>query len=344
MRRILLVVDVTDDTVAQAIQVGADMILAHHPLLLRGVHTVATDTPKGRLLHQLVSAGISLQVAHTNADAARPGVSDALAVALGLPSEGLAPLRGVDPFPLDALATTVPTADAQRVLDAICEAGAGSSGGNYERSAFLIEGIGTFVPGTAARPAFGEVGRVNEVRETRIETILPRSHRAAVVRALLQVHPYEEPAFQMTELAPVDASTGLGRVGTLPTPMTLRAFTQHVAAVLPAAPVGIRASGDPDRLISRVAVVGGAGDSMLGDAAAAGADVFVTSDIRHHVASEFAAAGSHTGGPALIDAGHWATERPWLDQAAWFLREDLGRTVDIEVSDLVTDPWTVKVP
>ena len=196
----------------------------------------------------------------------------------------------------------------------------------------------------SANPALGEVGRINEVPETRIETVMPRSRRHDVIRALIQTHPYEEPAYQVTELAPGDSEVGLGRVGELPEPMSLRRFTEHVASVLPRTSVGVRAAGDPERTVGRVAVLGGAGDSALGDAAAAGADVFVTSDIRHHVASEFLAAGLHTGGPAIIDAGHWATERPWLDRAAELLRTDLGGAVNIEVSDLITDPWTVRLP
>ncbi len=344
VRRVLLVVDVTDDTVNQAVVTGADVLIAHHPLLLRGVHSVATTTPKGRLLHKLIAANVALYVAHTNADSANPGVSDALAEVLGLSPRSLAPLQQVESVPLDKFSTTVPPQHAQRVLDALCLAGAGWGGGEYQRCAFFAEGTGTFVPSAAANPAVGERGRINLVPELRLDTVMPRSRRGEVIQALHTSHPYEEPAFDVIELAPRATDTGLGRVGDLCAPVSLRAFAAQVAAELPSTPVGVRAAGNPARDIIRVAVAGGAGDGLLSAAAAAGADVFVTADLRHHVVSEFMSTGMEGDAPALIDAGHWATERPWLDQAARLLRAHCGEAVRIEVSNLVTDPWTVRMP
>jgi len=230
--RVLCVVDCVPETVAEALDVGADMVVAHHPLLMRGVSSVAATTYKGRIVHQLVKHDVALFAAHTNADVANPGVSDALAARLGLVD-----LRPLDPPP----------------------------------------------PGS---PAAGE-GR------------------------------------------------GVGRIGRLPAPLTLAALTAHAARVLPKTAWGVRAAGDPDRVVTTVAVSGGAGDSFLATAAAAGVDAFLTADLRHHPASE-AVAG---GGPALLDAAHWATERPWLDELAAFLRDRLE--VDALVSDLDTDPWTL---
>ncbi|HEU5109798.1 MAG TPA: Nif3-like dinuclear metal center hexameric protein [Micromonosporaceae bacterium] len=232
VRRVLCVVDCVPETVAQARAGGADLIVAHHPLLLRGVSSVAPTTYKGRIVHDLIKAGIGLYVAHTNADVANPGVSDALAGRLGL--TGLRPLR---------------------------EPAAGS-------------------------PAAGQ-GR------------------------------------------------GIGRVGRLPAPMTLAELTAYAAEVLPPTAWGVRAAGDPARRVETVAVSGGAGDGFLADAVAAGVDAFLTADLRHHPASEHLAGG----GPALLDAAHWATERPWLDELAGYLRERFA--LDTIVSDLDTDPWTV---
>lgn len=222
--RILAAVDCVPETIAEAVAVGADFMVVHHPLLLRGVHSVATTTYKGRAVHDLIRSGIGLLVAHTNADVATPGVNEALAARLGL----------IDVLPIKA-----------------------------EES---------------------------------------------------------------------------GRIGTLSTPMTLAEFARHVAGRLPATAVGVRAAGDPDRIIRRVAVCGGAGDFLLADVAAAGVDAFVTADLRHHLASEHLA----DGGPALVDAAHWATERPWLDPLAEYLRAELG--LEVIISDLVTDVWTVHSP
>ncbi|WP_189113048.1 Nif3-like dinuclear metal center hexameric protein [Pilimelia terevasa] len=230
VRRVLCVVDCVPETVAEALAAGADLIVAHHPLLLRGVSSVAPTTYQGRIVHDLIRGGVALYVAHTNADVAAPGVSDALAARLGLRDlRPLAPAEG---------------------------------------------------------PAAGD-GR------------------------------------------------GIGRVGRLPAPLSLRAFTAHAAARLPATSWGVRAGGDPDRVIRTVAVSGGAGDSYLAAARAAGVDAFLTADLRHHPAGAHLAAG----GPALLDAAHWATERPWLDDVAAFLRDSLP--VAATASDLDTDPWTL---
>jgi dinuclear metal center YbgI/SA1388 family protein len=335
VRRVLFAVDPVDAVVSEAVGWEADLVVTHHPLLLRAVHSVEHATPKGRVLHRLIREGIALMTAHTNADAAEPGVSDALAEALGLIDlRPLAPLSE----PLDKVVTFVPHADSERVLDALAAAGAGRIG-NYERCGYLVDGTGTFRPLAGASPAIGQVGDVEHVAEARLEMVLPREARARVVAALRQAHPYEEPAFDIIELAGFDSRRGLGRVGTLPAPETLEDLVGRVAAALPATVAGVRAAGDPDRVVQSVAVCGGAGDSLLAAARAAGADAFVTADLRHHMASE----ASEAGGPALVDVSHWASEWPWLAQAASLLRADLGagEQLEVRVSTMCTDPWTL---
>jgi dinuclear metal center YbgI/SA1388 family protein len=228
--RVLCVVDCVPETVDEALDLGADLIVAHHPLLLKPVSSIAPDTFKGRIVHRLIRGGVALYAAHTNADVANPGVSDALAARLGL--TGLRPL----------------------------------------------------VPATGA--AAGE-GR------------------------------------------------GIGRIGTLAAPMSLAAFAGFAAERLPRTAAGIRAAGDPDATVRTVAVCGGAGDSFLSDAARAGVDAYLCADLRHHPAGEHLA----EGGPALLDAAHWATERPWLDELAAWLRGAFP--LDVTVSAVDTDPWTV---
>jgi len=232
VRKLLLAVDCTHATVAQAHELGAQMLVVHHPLLLRGVHSVATTSYKGAIVHRLIRDGIALYTAHTNADVADPGVGDALAARLDLTD--VRPLRYAG-------------------------------------------------PGRATVP-----------------------------------HP--------------------GRIGRLDPPRRLGELAGLAGERLPGTAVGVRAAGDPDRLVTTLAVVGGSGDAFLADAAAAGADAYLTSDLRHHPASEHLDAG----GPALLDAPHWATERPWLDMLAEELRADLG--IAVAVSDVVTDAWTVHAP
>ncbi len=132
------------------------------------------------------------------------------------------------------------------------------------------------------------------------------------------------------------AGLGSGRVGELAEAMSLRAFADLVAAALPTTPVGVRVAGDLDRPVRRVAVCGGSGDSYLADVTRAGADVYVTADLRHHYTSEYL----ESGAAALVDPGHWASEWPWLDRGAAALRASRA-TVGVQVSSIVTDPWTL---
>ena len=139
-------------------------------------------------------------------------------------------------------------------------------------------------------------------------------------------------------LVPTEEGRGTGRIGALAAPEPLASFTGRVAASLPATAWGVRAAGDPDRPVRTVAVCGGSGDAFLAPAAGARVDAYVTADLRHHPVSEYLA----DGGPALVDAAHWATEQPWLADVALGLTADLGvRTV---VSELDTDPWTLHTP
>ncbi len=342
VRRVLLAVDPVQSVIEEAVDWGADLLVTHHPLLLHGVHTVAATHPKGRAVTSLVRAGLALYVAHTNADVADPGVSDALAVVLGLTD--LRPLQPSSGDLLDTLVTFVPEADAERVVDALSTAGAGRLG-DYERCAFTAPGTGTFTPLPGADPAVGSVGRRESVAETRIEMVLPRRRRPAVVAALRAAHPYEEPAFSVLELADLPSTRGLGRIGTWGRGGTLRDLAARAAAVLPPTAHGVRVGGDLDRPVRTVAVCGGAGDDLFRDVRAAGVDAYVTADLRHHPASEALEHGS----PGLVDLSHWASEWPWLADCARMLREGLAAaglpadTVETRVSRLVTDPWVESI-
>lgn len=329
VRTVLLAVDPVAAVVEQAVAGGFDLLLTHHPLYLRGTTTVAATTPKGRAVHRLVQAGCGLFVAHTNADVADPGVSDALATALGL--REVRPLQPQPTEPLDKLVVFIPTPDADQLLDALTQAGAGNVG-DYQRCAWTTTGTGTFQPGPGASPAIGEVGQVERVAETRLEMVLPRSARQPVLQALRAAHPYEEPAYDLLELARLPGRRGLGRVGELTAPMSLAALLRHAAAVLPATAGGVRAAGDLDAVVSTLAVCGGSGDSLLAAAASSGAQAYLTADLRHHPASEA------PEGLALLDAAHWATEWPWLPDVG--SRLESAARVQTTVSTLVTDPWT----
>ena len=259
LESVTVAVDATPAVVAEVPEGG--LLLAHHPLLLRGVDTVAAGTPKGALVHRLIRTGRSLFTAHTNADSASPGVSDALARALGLDVEAaLEPLTGA--ADLDKWVIYVPHENAEAVQAAVFEAGAGHIG-DYSHCSWSVNGIGQFLPHEGASPAVGSVGTVERVSEDRFEVVAPARARAAVLAAMRAAHPYEEPAFDILALVPLPSDAGLGRIGTLARPEPLRSFVSRVSEALPQTSWGVRAAGDPDMLVSRVAVCGGAGDSLL---------------------------------------------------------------------------------
>jgi len=237
----------------------------------------------------------------------------------------------------------VPVGGAAGLVEALAAAGAGALG-EYSGCAWTVDGSGQFLPGPGAHPTIGDVGELTHVSETRIEMVVPRGRRDAVVRALRAAHPYEEPAFTLAEMAPTASPTGAGRIGDLPEPLTLDAFARRVADALPATAQGVRVSGDLGAPVRTVAVCGGSGDSFLSAVRDSGADVYLTADLRHHPTSE-AREAVRSARPYLVDVAHWASEWPWLRHAAAALEADVAATgadVRTRVSTLVTDPWTAR--
>jgi dinuclear metal center YbgI/SA1388 family protein len=331
---VTVAVDATAAVVAEVPEGG--LLLAHHPLLLRGVDTVAASTAKGALVHQMIRTRRALFTAHTNADSAAPGVSDALADALGLTVEEVLEPVFVGPD-LDKWVVFVPAANADAVREAMFSAGAGNIG-DYSHCSWSAEGIGQFLPHEGASPAIGTVGAVERVPEHRVEVIAPSRIRGHVLAAMRAAHPYEEPAFDVFALARIPGDVGLGRICSLPRPEPLAAFVSRVHDGLPGTSWGVRASGDSGAAVSRVAVCGGAGDSLLDTVARAGVDAYVTADLRHHPADEHRRASE----VALVDVAHWASEYPWCAQAAGLLRDRFGEALPVRVSTVRTDPWNVE--
>lgn len=329
--RVVFALDCTDEVADAAIDSGAQMLIVHHPLLLRGVTSVPANSPKGRIIHKLIRNNVALFAAHTNADSARPGVNDRLAEILGVtPGRPLRPI----PQPMDKWGFTVPVSDATRVTSAIFATGAGRQG-DYEEAGFSFTVTGQFTPVEGAQPHIGTVGQKQTVEERRVEFIAPKALRSKVREALLEAHPYEEPAFDVVETDPGPSDLGIGRVGELDTPMTLREFTERVADRLPTTRWGVRAAGDPDAMIRTVAVASGAGDSFLTQVAGMEVDCFVTSDLRHHPVDEHL----RMGGCPVIDTAHWASEFPWCQQAADMIARETG--AETTVLEIRTDPWTL---
>lgn len=338
---VLVCVDVTAATLDEAVHAGADLILAHHPLLFRPLQRLTPSTAAGGLALRAARQRIALLAVHSNFDVAQTGTTDPIVKVLDLRGTRVLADPRPDPTAQVKLVTFVPRDDTTGVLQALAAAGAGVIG-EYDHCSFRVSGTGSFRPSPSARPTVGERGRLNEVAEDRLEMLVPSERLDAAVAALLAAHPYEEVAYDVYPLATASHSPpkGLGRVGTLPESLSLRQVADRLAVGLPSP--HLRVAGDLDRSVRTVAACGGAGDALVEAAVAAGADVYVTGDLRHHPALDALSLGL-----ATIDAGHYATEAPAmavLQEALSGAAAARGLTARLIASTVRTEPWTSYAP
>lgn len=329
--RVLVSLDATREVVAEAGAKGAGLIVCHHPPLFRPLTRLVAEDPITRPLYDAVASGISVYAAHTNLDASELGVSVVLAELLRL--VGHRPLERSPGPEAYKLVTFVPPEHAAAVGAAVFRAGGGKIGA-YTGCSFRVEGTGTFTPGPGSRPAYGEAGGPNELREVRLEVRVEGGALEAAVAGLLESHPYEEPAYDVYPLLGPSRS-GLGRVGDLPGPMSLGELAGFCSREL--ANPAVRLAGDPERRVTRVAVCGGSGGKLAASALQAGAEVLVTGDVGYHDALDAAARGL-----AVIDAGHYQTEMPALRRLASLLEAGAREgelAVAVLLSDTRTCPW-----
>jgi dinuclear metal center YbgI/SA1388 family protein len=309
--------EVTEAVVRNVEDGRVDLLVTYHPLLFSPTtKLVAGRSPVGRA-YRLIRAGVALAVIHTNFDVAPGGTADALAAALQLTgTTGFGPVDGQDSV---KVVTFVPEGAADVVANAMAEAGGGTIG-NYSNCSFRTGGVGTFFAGEGASPVSGTKSALNREPEIRIEMSVPVRRRDAVVGALVVAHPYEEPAFDVYS---VSGNLGLvGRVGSPGAGITTEAMAVKVRGTL--AGNGVRVSGDPARLLERVAVVPGSGAAYIGAAASVGADLLVTGDVSHHRMIEAADRGM-----AVIDAGHVATELPGMQNLYDLVAGIVPGTIDL---------------
>jgi len=327
VRRLLTCLTVTAAVVSEAVEERADLIATHHPILFRGTKRLSTETAEGRLLWPLARAGISVYSPHTAFDNTAGGINDLLAKRLGL--SDVVPLRRRDVERKCKVVVFVPDADLGKVSNAMFAEGAGVIG-QYEQCSFRIAGTGTFFGTEATNPTVGAKGRREDVSEWRLEVVCPEALLASAISAMRQAHSYEEPAFDVYPLKPLPSGSGEGRVGTLTAPTTLRDLAQTAKRELKAG--AIQVVGDPNRPIRRVAIACGAAGEYLTDAVRARADVFLTGEMRFHELLRAEAEGI-----ALLLPGHYATERPGIEELAVRLQEEFP-ALTVWPSQRETDP------
>ncbi|PSL45006.1 dinuclear metal center YbgI/SA1388 family protein [Salsuginibacillus halophilus] len=331
VQKVLTTLDVTEAVVDEAIEKGVDLIIAHHPLIFKPLTEIDVKHGQGPIIEKCIKHDITVYAAHTNLDAARGGVNDMLAEALGLQSPNV--LVPTYEEKLKKLVVFVPQENVEEVRQALGDAGAGHIG-DYSHCTYGVDGTGTFIPGDETNPHIGTQGELEFVDEKRMETVVPVSKLPEVLQVLTGVHPYEEPAYDIYPVELPGEVYGLGRIGQLASSMTLEAFAEKVKEDLnvPA----VRVVGPAHATVERVAVLGGDGNKFWPQAQKQGADVYVTGDIYFHTAQD-----AQMEGLNMVDPGHHveAVMKEGVQQRLQNQVNEMGFAVEVLASQRSTEPF-----
>lgn len=295
---ILITLDCTEAVVEEAIQKKCNLIVAHHPIVFRGLKKITGKTYVERTIIKALKNDICIYAIHTNLDNVAKGVNQKIAEKIGLTD-----LKILSPSTqgLSKLVSFIPKEHLSKVMDAVHEAGAGSVG-KYDNCSFQITGTGKFRPTAEAKPHLGEVGKMEEVEEVRIEVLLASHQEHAILSALKSAHPYEEVAYYLSPLSNQNQDVGSGLIGKLQKPMEPIDFLKHLKRSMNTALIR-HTNIDSIEKIEKVALCGGAGSFLLPTAKAKAADAFVSADFKYH---EFFDAEDKI---LIADVGHYESEQ-----------------------------------
>lgn len=325
IEKALLCLEITEDVLMEAREKKCNLIISHHPLIFGGIKKITREHYQGRIISDCLRYGINVYAAHTNLDNVKQGVSNIMATRLGLKNcQVLQPKEGY----LNILVTYVPAEHLSKLQDALFNAGAGKIG-NYSECAFRVDGRGSFKPGEGAQPFVGEVFQRHEEKEIRLEMVFPKVMASQIVKALKENHPYEEVAFQIIPTHNSHPEQGSGLIGTLENPIEWTQFLQLVKEKLNTQVIKYTHYGKNS--VQKVAVCGGAGSFLLKDALKAGADVFITGDLKHHDYFET------TEQMMVCDIGHYESEQFTPELLLHILSTELP-TFAAQISQTDTNP------
>jgi dinuclear metal center YbgI/SA1388 family protein len=328
---ILVALEATTAIVSEAAQRRAELLLTHHPLLYQPVNEIREDRPGGQLLTALVRAGLALISCHTNLDIAPGGLNDYLAQELELTKVEVLTPTTRDPW--YKLVVFVPAGFEAPVRQALGDAGLGIIG-RYSHCTFSSPGQGSYQPLAGAQPFQGEVGKLSQVQESRLEILAPESRLPAALSRLKAIHPYEEVAYDLYPVRHPGTSLGLGRIGSWPAP---RPFSQVIRAIKDLFRVKtVQVWGQPPSQVQRVALCSGSGGDLVSNALGRGADIYLTGEVRHH---------QLTPGPdadfGVVAVGHFASEVVFMEPWAGQLRElfnEAGLGLEVMVAGTQVPP------
>ncbi|WP_024993989.1 Nif3-like dinuclear metal center hexameric protein [Phocaeicola paurosaccharolyticus] len=320
----LLCLDVTEAIIKEAVALGYNLVISHHPLIFKGYKSISGKDYIERCIIEAIKNDIVIYSMHTNLDNAMNGVSFKIAEKIGLQN-----VKVLEPISdkLLKLVTFVPTEQATEVRRTLFEAGCGNIG-NYDSCSYNLKGEGTFRANEGAKPFCGEVGQEHTEEEVRIETILPDFIKNSVTKALIKAHPYEEPAFDFYPVKNVWNQMGAGVIGELDEPMSELEFLKEIKKTFE---VGcLKHNRLNGRLIQKVAICGGAG-SFLIPKAVGKADVFITGEVKYH--DYF----NYNDSILVAEIGHYESEQ-YTKEIFYSIIKEAFPSLEVTISKINTNP------
>lgn len=326
VKKIMVSIEANDKLVDEAIKNKVDLIITHHPFIFSKINRVTTGDYKGNLIHKLIKNDISIYSMHTNFDIAFDGLNDYFMKVIGIDNSEILDITYSEQ--LYKIAVYVPEDHADVVREAISKAGAGHIG-NYSHCSFNTNGKGTFMPLEGTNPFIGSLESLEEVKEVKIETVVPQNLLNKVLSEMIKAHPYEEVAYDLYKLENKGKNYGLGRLANLEKSMSLESLANFIKEKLNMK--HIRVVGDLNSKINKVAVVTGSGSSYTKSAKKRGAQVLITGDLKYHEAQDALDMGMN-----IIDCGHFESEYMFKDVMKEFLNEKID--IDVIFSDIDLNP------
>ncbi len=298
INKTLITLDITEEVIDEAIQENCELIIAHHPVIFKGLKRLNGTDLTQKLVIKSIKSNIAIYAIHTNLDNVTGGVNSILANKLGIKNTRILLPK------TDGLLKVIcfcPTGHRQKVQEAMFKAGAGQIG-DYDNCSYFSSGKGTFKALEGSNPYVGEQNKIHHEDEFRVETIVPDYCLSAVIRSMIRAHPYEEPAYDIVKLYNINTNIGSGMIGELDENIDITEYLKSVKKSLGIQ--YIKHNQLVNRPIKKIAICGGSGSFLIHAAAKQKADLFITGDIKYHDYFE------HTGNMTIVDAGHYETEHP----------------------------------
>ncbi|NBG88499.1 Nif3-like dinuclear metal center hexameric protein [Isachenkonia alkalipeptolytica] len=331
VQRIMVTLEINLEVLQEASERGVDLIISHHPLIFKALDEIDFESRKGAMIQRIIQEDIHIYVSHTNMDIAPEGLNEYIGEKIGLKNmDVISPLE-IKPY--CKFIVYVPETHREIVIEAIDKGGGGHIG-NYSHCTFGTAGIGTFKPGEGSNPFLGKKDELERTEENKLETIVERKNIGKLLKEVEKVHPYEEVAYDLYPLEIPLGKVGLGRIGRLKQATSVESFIEYLKKVLKLKEV--RYVGDLHREISTVAILNGSGGDFIQQANKAGADCFITGDLKYHEAQD-----AMDEEISILDIGHYESEIIFREFIKNQLKNRFKEEVEIYIAEDLKNPFKV---